>query len=165
LIEGHRAKKPPRTFRVNSIKDVSETVYGQKEDIEKCDFNDLTFRLQPKKKKIAKTNKPQQKKVSFFKLNTGEQAVLKKFVKSRKANSLDLLRELSFDGLTLNRVTILSIFNKLKTQLMAIPKEKRHEISEDNSEAAVLALRLSDFEDLPARIEVLTFKTFFDMLV
>ena len=94
-------------------------------------------------------------------MNTGELAVLKKFVKSKRANSLDLLRELSFEGLSLNYNTVLTLFANLKTQYAAISPDNLPKLAKDTSEAAILAARLSEFKDLSERIEVLTFKTFF----
>jgi len=149
---------------VSNIADVSETVYEKsEEELECCNFNDLTVRLAPKKKSAptAKTmTKP--KKTTYFQLNTGEQAVLKKFVKSRRANSLELLRELSFRGLAVNRLTILAVFRKLYAQLTTMPPEKRKEMEKSGtSEAVVLALRLAEFPLLNQRIDVLSFKTMF----
>ena len=160
---GPRAKQPPRTFRVSNIADVAETVYEKsEEEPECCNFNDLSVRLAPKKKSKTTAFVPAVKKKKYFQLNTGELAVLKKFVKSRRANSLDLLRELSFKGLALNRTTILAVFRKLYAQLTTMPPEKRKQMKEDGkSESVVLALRLSKFPLLNKRIDVLAFKTMF----
>lgn len=149
---------------MSNIADVAETVYEKsEEEPECCNFNDLSVRLAPKKKSKTNAFVPTVKKKKYFQLNTGELAVLKKFVKSRRANSLDLLRELSFKGLALNRTTILAVFRKLYAQLTTMPPEKRKQMKEQQqkSESAVLALRLSKFPLLNKRIDVLAFKTMF----
>ena len=145
------------------MKDVSETVYEKTDKLECCDFKDLTVRLTPSKTAPVTKKKPIEKKMIYFVLNTGEQAVLKKFVKSRLANSLALLRNLSFNGLSLNKKTILSIFRKLHEQLQAMPPEKRTKLDKEGkkSEAALLALRLAEFPLLVHRIDYLHFQTIF----
>jgi len=149
---------------VSNIADVAETVYEKSEqEQECCNFNDLSVHLAPKKKSTPTPRSPAVKKKTYFQLNTGELAVLKKFVKSRRANSLDLLRELSFKGLALNRTTILAVFRKLYAQLTTMSPEKRKQMKEQQkkSESVDLALRLSKFPLLNKRIDVLAFKTMF----
>ena len=145
------------------MEDVTETVYEKTDKLECCDFNDLTVRLTPVKSSTPVKKKQEGKKTIYFALNTGEQAVLKKFVNSRQANSLELLRTLSFAGLSLNKKTILSIFRKLHSQLGAMTKDKRAKMDNESkkSEAIQLALRLSEFPLLVHRIDYLSFKTLF----
>ena len=158
---GPRGKKPPRTFRVGKLDNISKTVYEKDGEMKCCDFEDFTDRLVPKKKKTSQKKKePSKKKKKYFQLNTGELAVLKKFVKNRKANSLNLLRNLDFGNLSLNRKTILSIFKKLYDQWKAMSVDKRTEMETDLplSEESDLAIRLAEIPLLTERIAVLKFK-------
>lgn len=145
------------------MENVSETVYEKTDKLECCDFNDLTVRLIPVKSTPVKKKQQEKRTTIYFVLNTGEQAVLKKFVKSRKAMTFDLLHTLSFAGLSLNKKTILSIFRKLHTQLGAMSKDKRTNMDMESkkSETVQLALRLAEFPLLIHRIDYLSFQTIF----
>ena len=71
-----------------------------------------------------------------------------------------MLRELDFSGLSLNRKTILSIFEKLHGQIKAMSSERKKEMSENLplSEDVDLAIRLTEIPLLQDRINVLKFK-------
>ena len=157
-------KRPPRTYRVANIEDVTETVFETPAGATRCNFNDLTVLLESVRPSCLKVKPVSKKKcVKYFELETVEQSVLFKFMKSKNAVGLEILNKLTFDGLSLNKKTVLNIFRKLFQQLKSMPIEKKNKmLAEIKPDIAItLALRLKCVDHFEERLAVLSFKRLF----
>ena len=158
---GTRPKPPPRKFRVDSLKNIKETVFEGGGGMECCDFEDLTARLSTKKLPVSrkKVDKKKKKKALFEFNSVGDEAAIRKFY---KRSNTEFLQTLSLDGIENVNLTL-----NLLTKLWSQYKEKKEKnkdwgrkVEEETptEEAWTIVKELIQIPLLEERIQVLRFK-------
>ena len=158
---GTRPKPPPRKFRVDSLKNVKETVFEGSGVMECCDFEDLTARLSTKKlpQSRKKVDKKKKKKALFEFNSVGDEAAIRKFSKRSNTEFLQTLNLDSIENVNLKLNLISKLWSQYKEK-----KEKNKEwgrkVDEETptEEAWTIVKELIRIPLLEERIQVLRFK-------
>lgn len=148
---------------MNSLSNIKETVYERKEEVDCCNFDDLSAKLAPKKTSNRSTAKRViPKATQYFDLKIpGDYAIIQKLKKDERLHTFEFLTSVSLDDMNGKDPTpLLSFFEKLSSQYKNMSETKKKLMIEDNPNGieVVLALRLAEIPSLQQRIDTLKFK-------
>tara|TARA_B110001450_G_scaffold214095_1_gene206760 strand:- start:3880 stop:5091 length:1212 start_codon:yes stop_codon:yes gene_type:complete len=148
---------------VNSLSNIKETVYERKEQVDCCNFDDLSAKLAPKKtSKRSTAKRVAPKATQYFDLKIpGDYAIIQKLNKDARLRTFEFLTSVSLDDMDGKDPTpLLSFFEKLSSQYKNMPESKKKSMLEDKPDGieVVLARRLAEIPSLQQRIDTLKFK-------